>query len=636
MYFFNSLQEHLKIPEDIGLSANAIDFLKHLICDKEERLKDYTKIKQHPFFEKINWEIISEEKAPFVPTLKSDDDSSNFLNLDDDCTSETTTTRNFYAGRDRTFNPHHLSFIGFTFSKHANLSESLLRSDVRNRIRTISSPVDAPERMRQPSIINKLNSHADQVNLLEEQLRLLKEKSSADSCQIEAKEKHISLLEANQALQNGEIKQLKSEISFQRDSCKKLNSEISNLQGQLRTLQEELSNNSTEKQSLLGEITSLNHQLFESRQKLQAQQSQMVSLESELGAATSRVLLLENEIGSLSKQGNIRDSLEKDVVCLQSEKNLFQRKLSDLQKQTSIAENETSQLKRQIQELELQVFRLETKARSDSDQLAQFSAAEKNIKEKLAEKEKSVRDLQSELGSIGREFHETTMKFENEKQLLSAEKIKTRSLNNLVTSLKKELETFNLEKGQLLTTQKEINDRLELALNTMVDMSAYNTVSENLEQANSRIGELTSRLEEIQLRNTSLTEENDRLRNASGETFFGLGSMVKRVALLSSPTSINTADDNVSETSKRHRIVVTKLKALEQKLNQEISKRSALEIELNTVRLSKQMLEQEFEEYKSQQQRDRQHSSASSFLGRTGTLLSRIKGHGTLGMFKVY
>jgi len=68
------------IPPEANLSPSAIDLLKRLICDANERLgvNGAEEIKLHPFFAGVDWKRIRDKKSPYVPELKSEIDTSNF------------------------------------------------------------------------------------------------------------------------------------------------------------------------------------------------------------------------------------------------------------------------------------------------------------------------------------------------------------------------------------------------------------------------------------------------------------------------------------------------------------------------------------------------------------------------------
>jgi len=57
------------IPDDANLSPQAVDLLKRLVTDAENRLgkNGAEEIKKHPFFEGIDWANVRKMKAPNIP-----------------------------------------------------------------------------------------------------------------------------------------------------------------------------------------------------------------------------------------------------------------------------------------------------------------------------------------------------------------------------------------------------------------------------------------------------------------------------------------------------------------------------------------------------------------------------------------
>ena len=64
-------QRTLIIPSDANLSPAATNLIKSLVCDAEHRLgaKGVQEIKNHPFFEGIDWTKMRETIAPFIPEV---------------------------------------------------------------------------------------------------------------------------------------------------------------------------------------------------------------------------------------------------------------------------------------------------------------------------------------------------------------------------------------------------------------------------------------------------------------------------------------------------------------------------------------------------------------------------------------
>ncbi|KAH0787184.1 AGC family protein kinase [Histomonas meleagridis] len=70
-------RETLKFPANTNVSLNAIKLIQRLLCSKEYRF-NYEQIKEHPFFEGIDFDHIREMVPPIVPKLNGDWDTSNF------------------------------------------------------------------------------------------------------------------------------------------------------------------------------------------------------------------------------------------------------------------------------------------------------------------------------------------------------------------------------------------------------------------------------------------------------------------------------------------------------------------------------------------------------------------------------
>eukprot|EP00004_Rigifila_ramosa_P025331 TRINITY_DN755_c0_g1_i1.p1 TRINITY_DN755_c0_g1~~TRINITY_DN755_c0_g1_i1.p1 ORF type:complete len:372 (-),score=89.18 TRINITY_DN755_c0_g1_i1:30-1145(-) len=70
-------KQTLHFPSDIRLSAEAIDLIEKLLAPGEKRI-GMSGLRQHPFFARLTWETLLETQPPFVPTVTSPTDTSNF------------------------------------------------------------------------------------------------------------------------------------------------------------------------------------------------------------------------------------------------------------------------------------------------------------------------------------------------------------------------------------------------------------------------------------------------------------------------------------------------------------------------------------------------------------------------------
>lgn len=70
-------RETLRFPSVPPVSSDAVDLIRHLLCDAEDRL-DYEGIRSHRFFSGIDWEHIQSLESPCKPSVKDELDTSNF------------------------------------------------------------------------------------------------------------------------------------------------------------------------------------------------------------------------------------------------------------------------------------------------------------------------------------------------------------------------------------------------------------------------------------------------------------------------------------------------------------------------------------------------------------------------------
>uniref|UniRef100_A0A9L0IQG9 non-specific serine/threonine protein kinase n=1 Tax=Equus asinus TaxID=9793 RepID=A0A9L0IQG9_EQUAS len=126
---FNNImnfQRFLKFPDDPKVSSELLDLIQSLLCGQKERLK-FEGLCCHPFFSRIDWNSIRNSPPPFVPTLKSDDDTSNFDEPEKNSWVSSSPCQLNPSG----FSGEELPFVGFSYSKALGIlgrSESVVSS----------------------------------------------------------------------------------------------------------------------------------------------------------------------------------------------------------------------------------------------------------------------------------------------------------------------------------------------------------------------------------------------------------------------------------------------------------------------------------------------------------------------------
>eukprot|EP00455_Lapot_gusevi_P047714 TRINITY_DN6498_c0_g1_i9.p1 TRINITY_DN6498_c0_g1~~TRINITY_DN6498_c0_g1_i9.p1 ORF type:complete len:147 (+),score=52.66 TRINITY_DN6498_c0_g1_i9:124-564(+) len=105
-------RRYLKFPDEANLSDEAMDLIRRLICDAQDRLT-FEEIKAHPFFRNIDWDGIRNTESPIVPEVTSEIDTQNFDKFEevDSVDDDVPPLR---PGESNAAQP----FIGYTFKRY--------------------------------------------------------------------------------------------------------------------------------------------------------------------------------------------------------------------------------------------------------------------------------------------------------------------------------------------------------------------------------------------------------------------------------------------------------------------------------------------------------------------------------------
>lgn len=120
-------KRYFEIPPESKISPEAKDLLKKLITDPEKRLgrNGVQEIKNHPFFASIDWDNIRKMKAPYIPKLKSNIDTSNFEKFEETVNWHDEYIKYNKSGYKNKKGMHKDFFwIGYTFKQPRNYEDS--------------------------------------------------------------------------------------------------------------------------------------------------------------------------------------------------------------------------------------------------------------------------------------------------------------------------------------------------------------------------------------------------------------------------------------------------------------------------------------------------------------------------------
>jgi len=109
------------------------------MCEAENRLgaNGIDEIKQHPFFEGINWERMKDMKAPFTPSLKGEEDVTRFDKFDEEEPFIPPDEKRKKVRKD-------INFPGFTYNKEIEEKKSNFVRALNESLQESSSTSESP------------------------------------------------------------------------------------------------------------------------------------------------------------------------------------------------------------------------------------------------------------------------------------------------------------------------------------------------------------------------------------------------------------------------------------------------------------------------------------------------------------
>ncbi|KFQ72537.1 Citron Rho-interacting kinase, partial [Phaethon lepturus] len=425
---FNNImnfQRFLKFPEDVKVSSEFLDLIQSLLCGQKERL-DYEGLCCHPFFSKIDWNNIRNSPPPFVPTLKSDDDTSNFDEPEKNSRVLSSTRQLNPAG----FSGEDLPFVGFSFSK----ALGILRSE------SVFSSVDSPA---------KVSSMEKKLLLKSKELQDAQEKCHKMEQEMTRLHRRVSEVEAVLSQKEVELKASETQRSLLEQDLATYITECSSLKRSLEQARMEVSQEDDKALQLLHDIREQSRKLQEIKeQEYQAQVEEMRLMMNQL----------EEDLISARRRSDLYESELRESRLAAEE---FKRKATEchnkLQKVKDQGKNEAGELysklekinteqQAKIQELQEKLTKA-VKASSEATELLQ------NIRQAKERAEKELEKLQN------REDSNESMK----KKLLEAEE-RRHSLENQVKRLETVERRENRLKEDIQTKSQQIQQMAEKIL----------------------------------------------------------------------------------------------------------------------------------------------------------------------------
>ncbi|XP_049838505.1 citron rho-interacting kinase [Schistocerca gregaria] len=476
------------IPPDVDASQSLKQLVAGLLQDAASRL-GHEHLLRHPFFYSVDWSNLRESVPPFIPSVKGDDDTSNFTELEPPVPK--LSIEDFKVKKE--FSGRNLPFIGFSYSHEISSNE-----------KTDTSP---PKKTEDPeSVISKKNK---EIEILRKKLLQMEKRSGDLDRSVPALEDRCRSLEddlakvelkcqklkaANEALKRttdleraewkeNEMKAIAlirdTKVKWQRDQEEKLAA----LRKQLEDKEEYITEVCTQNNVLTSQLDRLAVQVEKSEGELRALQSALQKSQSNVTEATKisrqSVVGMESQMEKIILDHQVQITKLKEQLA--SEKDLrseIEAKLQDTIENFAHREeelvNKCNQNEQEMQLLQTDMVKIQAERDALTEKMlvmTQLEAKLIHIQGELEEERKKCENLQLHLGDIEASLNQTIEQQEAEvatqREQVAVLETELREVTEERMSLQNalcEAQRKQEEENQKVATLEELLHRLEQGL----------------------------------------------------------------------------------------------------------------------------------------------------------------------------
>lgn len=534
---YGKIMDHansLSFPEDVEVSPHA----RHLICafltDRNHRLgrRGVDEIKAHPFFQNDQWtfENIRDAVPPVLPELSSDDDTSNFDDVDQDETPEE------HFPEPKAFAGNHLPFVGFTYSGDYSLLSSAQLHGVDGYSETDKLAVQgngpSPDVLQEEiSCLREAKDEAEQK--YRHTLKQL-EAASAQNEQVALMASDNRELNKKITLLSHEVKESQRKYETECEHRRKADIKLQELWAKLECEQQSRSQLAAASQAASDKASALEKQLWELNDKLKQEADAGLKLkksnaELALSVATREracqelqetVGALRGQMGSQERDlSNLQIQLEQEkstwasrVQELESRRQALQLELERLREREAHALEEAHRLSARVLEQEKQRAVLELELRNTQNRLDRGTNQQATCPEKRprggADDENSAEALAAQLAAERQARQQADAAVQDRERQMSMLNVDYRQLQTQLQRLQGE-HRQEAEKAQALQAQldEEARRRAQLSQQAAQQAQEVSRLVQRDRQAQAALAEARQTQQAVQ-------EELARMRTA--------------------------------------------------------------------------------------------------------------------------
>ncbi|XP_065210146.1 rho-associated protein kinase 1 isoform X2 [Planococcus citri] len=437
-------QNTLSFPTDIEISTEAKDLICAFLTDKSVRLgrNGVDEIKAHPFFRNDQWTFdnLRESAPPVTPELRSDDDTSNFDDVENEASEENFPVPRAFAG-------NHLPFIGFTYSKdYQLLSQYSSEPSVGDMEMQLYDNIDSlrqqmEEKTRQvEELLQRQRTLTDQLDTM-----VLRERSITEE---------TTNLEKSLAILKHDLKESHRKMENETESRRKLETQLAETRRKLEDEQNKRTRELSNNQQVNDKINMLEKQLSELQEKLKTE-----------GETSARLRKQVTEV-TMAKVANeqLAAELRQAMPGLQAQRTKLEEEVSTLQNLLSQERTSHSHLSRRHVELEDRIQSCHMELERGAAREKKLSEDNRQLAERISQLEKECASLALELKAVQNRYQQEIRSREsNEKSRIvgkeeaNVEVVKVLCLEQFLEALQTKLneEKNARQKAEMASQEKE-------------------------------------------------------------------------------------------------------------------------------------------------------------------------------------
>uniref|UniRef100_A0AAY4E307 Citron Rho-interacting kinase n=1 Tax=Denticeps clupeoides TaxID=299321 RepID=A0AAY4E307_9TELE len=500
-----NFQHYLKFPNEAKVSRQFVDLVQSLLCGVRDRI-GYEGLCCHPFFTTVDWNSLRQALPPFVPTLRAEDDTSNFEE------PEKPSPRPVAAQRDPPrsgFLGLDLPFLGWFFSRALT---ALATSE------SVTAGFNSPA---------KTNSMEKKLHLKSKELQETQDKCHKMEQEISRFQRKMTDLESVLQQKDVELKASETQRSILEQDLATYITECSSLKRSLEQARVEVSQEDDKALQLLHDIREQSNKLQEIKEQeyhaqLEEMQVTIRQLEEDLSAARRRSDLYEAELRESRqtseelkrKAAEYQQRIQK--VCLGLTNAEQQAKIQELQDKLSKAvkaSTEATELLQNIRQAKERLERELERLRSKSDpsdtlrrrlreteegrktlenqvkRLEMVERRENKLKDDIQTKSQQIQQMADKILELEENLRETQATAQRmEAHLVQKERLYEDKIKVLEAQMKADLAEKERLETKRAQHQEEAREKCKLISEQKATISAMDSKMKNLEQ---RIAELS-------------------------------------------------------------------------------------------------------------------------------------------------